>query len=195
MESINEKIKRLRIESGVNQAEVARSAGIKQSSYASIEKGDTKSITIEVGKGIAKALKISFNELFEIESEELKEEFSEKLKEITEALEKMAENAKKDKTIIDLLERIITFQTTSMISSIYTSADVVLKRKILGSRVEDVEKLNEILLEYVLQLKNALILGSVFNSDAFEKFENMLADRDHFDNKEFEFKLTNNSPG
>lgn len=68
MESINEKIKRLRLESGINQADVARSAGIKQSSYASIEKGDTKSISIEVGKGIAKALRISFLELFEIEA-------------------------------------------------------------------------------------------------------------------------------
>lgn len=68
MESINEKIKRIRLETGVNQADVARSAGIKQSSYASIEKGDTKSISIEVGKGIAKALNISFNELFEIET-------------------------------------------------------------------------------------------------------------------------------
>lgn len=67
MESINEKIKRIRLETGVSQADVARSAGIKQSSYASIEKGDTKSISIEVGKGIARALKISFNELFDIE--------------------------------------------------------------------------------------------------------------------------------
>jgi transcriptional regulator with XRE-family HTH domain len=67
MESVNEKIKRLRIKSGVNQADVARSAGIKQSSYASIEKGDTKSITINVGKGIAKALGVSFNELFDVE--------------------------------------------------------------------------------------------------------------------------------
>lgn len=69
MESINEKIKRIRLEAGVNQADVARSAGIKQSSYASIEKGDTKAISIEVGKGIAKALRISFNELFDIEIE------------------------------------------------------------------------------------------------------------------------------
>jgi len=67
MESINEKIKRIRIEIGINQADVARSAGIKQSSYASIEKGDTKSISIDVGKGIAKALRISFNELFDIQ--------------------------------------------------------------------------------------------------------------------------------
>jgi len=70
MESINEKIKRIRLEAGVNQAVVARSAGLKQSSYASIEKGDTKAISIEVGRGIAKALGLSFNELFEIELSE-----------------------------------------------------------------------------------------------------------------------------
>lgn len=66
MNAINEKIKELRVKSGIKQADVARSAGIKQSSYASIEKGDTKSISIEVGKGIAKALEVSFNELFDI---------------------------------------------------------------------------------------------------------------------------------
>ena len=45
MNAINEKIKELRVKSGIKQADVARSAGIKQSSYASIEKGDTKSIS------------------------------------------------------------------------------------------------------------------------------------------------------
>lgn len=108
MESINEKIKQLRIKTGVSQAEVSRSAGIKQSSYASIEKGDTKSISIEVGKGIAKALGISFNELFEIEAEqnnllieELKSEI-EKRNRIQEITDK--ELALKDK-LIDSYEK------------------------------------------------------------------------------------------
>ena len=68
MVSINEKITEIRLSKGIKQSDVARAAGLKQPSYASIEKGETKSITIEAGKGIAAALGISFNELFEIES-------------------------------------------------------------------------------------------------------------------------------
>lgn len=87
MEGLNEKIKQLRIERGINQVDVAKSAGIKQSSYASIEKGDTKTFSLKVAKGIAKALNVNFNELFDIEVqkddsllEELKAE-NERLKE------------------------------------------------------------------------------------------------------------------
>lgn len=98
MESINEKIKRIRLETGVNQADVARSAGIKQSSYASIEKGDTKAISIEVGKGIAKALKISFNELFDIEV------FDEKLELINKLAKEYEEAKQRTDEIIESLD-------------------------------------------------------------------------------------------
>lgn len=82
MVTINEKIKNIRIEKNIKQSEVARSANIKQPSYASIENGKTKSISIEVGKGIAKALGVSFNELFEIESTDIYDinELKEKIK-------------------------------------------------------------------------------------------------------------------
>lgn len=85
MESLNEKIKRLRKQSGLSQIEVARSAGINQASYSNLEKGDTKSISIEVGKGIARTLGISFNELFGVEgnnpTEELLKKENESLRE------------------------------------------------------------------------------------------------------------------
>ena len=85
MESLNERIKRLRKEKGISQSEVAKASGITQSSYASIEKGDTKSITIEVGKGIATALGISFNTIFEIEIDnQEKESFINQINDLTE---------------------------------------------------------------------------------------------------------------
>lgn len=68
MSSFGQKIKQLRESMGISQKQVAEAAGIKPSSYFHIENGKTQSITIEVGKGIAKALGISFDELFEIES-------------------------------------------------------------------------------------------------------------------------------
>lgn len=74
MESINERIKRIRKAAGINQAEVAKAAGINQASFSNIEKGDTKSISIEIGKGIATALGIPFSELFEVEGDSRKDE-------------------------------------------------------------------------------------------------------------------------
>lgn len=71
MESLNERLKKKRNELGLSQTFVAELAGITQSAYAQIENGNTKSITIEAGKGIAKALNVPFSELFEIEHSEL----------------------------------------------------------------------------------------------------------------------------
>lgn len=68
MEKIGEKIRRIRKSKGISQTTVSDICGIKQSSFANIENGNTQNITIEIGKGIAKALDVSFGELFEIES-------------------------------------------------------------------------------------------------------------------------------
>ncbi len=69
METIGEKIRRIRKSKGISQMTVADTCNIKQSSYANIESGKTQNITIEIGKGIAKALDVSFSELFEIDNE------------------------------------------------------------------------------------------------------------------------------
>jgi|GEM_PF-2749737 len=67
MEELKDKLIRLRLEKGLKQAQVAKAAGIKQPSYASIEKGDTKNVSLNVAIGIAKALDVPFNELFDID--------------------------------------------------------------------------------------------------------------------------------
>ncbi|WP_372648013.1 helix-turn-helix domain-containing protein [Draconibacterium sp.] len=109
---INEKIRRLRIEKGISQADVASQSGIKQASYSNIEKpqskGGNKSISIDIGKGIAKALGVSFNELFDIEipnSDQVSriEEENSKLKKENEQLEKRVNELEK---MVSLLETI-----------------------------------------------------------------------------------------
>jgi len=67
METLGEKIRRVRKQKGLNQSQVAEIAGITQSALASIENNKTNNIFLEVAKGIAKALDVSFNDLFEIE--------------------------------------------------------------------------------------------------------------------------------
>lgn len=101
MESINEKIKLLRKQRGISQVEVAKTAGINQASYSNIEKGDTKSITIEVGKGIARALGIPFAELFDIEPSKENSEQIEKIKIENESLKKQL---KEKVQILELLK-------------------------------------------------------------------------------------------
>lgn len=67
-----EEIKKYRTQKNLSQGKMAEIIGISQAAYAKIECGITQNITIDIGKGIAKALEISFNELFEIEVAENK---------------------------------------------------------------------------------------------------------------------------
>ncbi|MCL6101614.1 MAG: helix-turn-helix domain-containing protein [Bacteroidetes bacterium] len=101
MESLGEKIKRIRKSKGISQIVVAESCMIKQPSYANIESGKTQNITIEIGIGIAKALGVSFNELFEIEIGNLpKEEVNIQLEDLKVKLEELKERiSEKDQLI------------------------------------------------------------------------------------------------
>lgn len=108
MESLNEKIRRIRKQSGLSQIEVAKLAGINQASYSNLENGDTKSISIEVGKGISKALNIPFNELFDIEISKTDTELIESLKYENDKLKKEIN----DKSmLVDLLTKEKTILT------------------------------------------------------------------------------------
>ncbi len=67
VETLNEKIKRLRKEKGLSQLELSSEIGISQTAYASIESGKTKSVTIEIGKGLSKILNVDFGVLFDVD--------------------------------------------------------------------------------------------------------------------------------
>lgn len=69
METIGEKIKRLRTEKRLTQKQVSESCGLTPSAYLFIENGTTKSISIDVGKGIARALEVPFVDLFDIDDQ------------------------------------------------------------------------------------------------------------------------------
>lgn len=106
MEPVGEKIKQIRKSKGINQTVVADICGIKQSSYANIENGKTQTISIEVGKGIAKALGVSFVDLFEIETNDpLAEENSIKMKSLEWELETLYDVLKERKEFIELLQK------------------------------------------------------------------------------------------
>lgn len=101
MESLNDRLKKKRKEIGLSQTAVAELAGITQSAYAQIENGNTKSITIEAGKGIAEALGISFNVLFDIETVQIGSEAIQKI-----ANQLQAKNQLLEQRIFELEKRI-----------------------------------------------------------------------------------------
>ena len=64
MLSIGANLKRLRTDKGMSQTELAEAVNVTQSMIAQIERG-TKSLTMELGKEVSEALKVSVNELLE----------------------------------------------------------------------------------------------------------------------------------
>lgn len=69
MEELFNKIKRLREERNLNHVAISKEIGISNTAYSKIEKGITKNISLDTAIKIARVLKVDFNELFEIESE------------------------------------------------------------------------------------------------------------------------------
>lgn len=69
---ILERIKNLRNQKGISQTKLAEAIGISQTGYAKIERGDTENIPLSVAVGIAKALNVGFNELFDIDGDSRK---------------------------------------------------------------------------------------------------------------------------
>lgn len=122
---ISEKIKKLRKLKDLSQSEVANIINISQAAYAKIESGFTKSITIEIGKGIAKALDVSFNELFDIDAPSASIDQTEKLIVEIEALKKQLDEKM---LLIDLLlrEKEI-YKQTSIEAIVRYSDDMLIK--------------------------------------------------------------------
>lgn len=101
VETIHEKIKRLRIERRINQIELANSIGVSRSAFILMENGSTKSISVDIGKKLAEKLGVSFNELFEVENPELETAKKEierlkKSSDFNEAILKLARDQSKD---------------------------------------------------------------------------------------------------
>lgn len=66
METIGDKIKKLRNAKRLSLKELADRVNLSNTGLSKIETGKTKTVTIEIGKRLCEALDVSFNELFEI---------------------------------------------------------------------------------------------------------------------------------
>ena len=97
-----EKIKELRKQNGLSQGDLAEIAGVQQTSISNIENGITGKEIIKVGiaQKIAKALNISFNELFEIE---IPSSNNDKIVELEKKIAVLEEQLQDKRKIIDFL--------------------------------------------------------------------------------------------
>lgn len=62
-------IKQIRIDKKIKQKDLAEAAGIRQATLSEIENDQTKNPGIETMKAIAKALSVSLNDLFPVNTD------------------------------------------------------------------------------------------------------------------------------
>jgi len=122
----SDKIRELRKGKGISQTDMADLIGISQAAYGKIESGFTKSISIDIGKGIAKALNVSFGELFDVEdtnSEDLKKQhevWEKEMQVLWDSIKKKNKEIEDKELIIELLKREREIYKQSVIISIET---------------------------------------------------------------------------
>ena len=172
---ISEKIRNLRKIKNLSQAQVAEIVGISQAAYAKIDSGFTKSISIEIGKGISKALNIHFNELFDIEATPQNQDETESLISEIEGLKKQIEdiikNSRKDEQIIDLHKQLHSNLKNAILDT-YFSAMTFISFDIL-KRYENNEQKDlifGILYSFTEEFKKELIENACYSISEFELF-------------------------
>jgi transcriptional regulator with XRE-family HTH domain len=151
-----EKIKQFRKQKNLSQAQIAESIGISQAAFAKIESGETKSITIEVGKGIAIALGIPFYEIFDIEPSKENSEQIEKLKIENESLKKQLEEKVQ---ILELLKNEKAHVSLYLLMRLFGRLEIglqALEAEILKSETEE---------EKIKLAKKKLAIASDFTFD------------------------------
>jgi len=158
MESMNERIKRLRKSIGLKQVDIATTIGITQPSFASIESGRTKSISIELGQKIANVLNVSFNELFDVGNSHKIESFNneiEFLKTRISELSFLVETLKNEKEHIKdhLVMQMVSAYSfeTKVVASEFSSANSDEDRDIRSQLLEGIQRMYDINKEYYIR--------------------------------------------
>ncbi|MGM0408172.1 MAG: helix-turn-helix domain-containing protein [Bacteroidota bacterium] len=178
MKPVGEKIKQIRKSKGISQTVVADICGIKQSSYANIENGKTQTISIEVGKGIAKALGVSFVDLFEIETNDpLAEENSIKIKSMEWELETLYDVLKERKEHIELLKnrieaykKLLLISTDAFLQPYFVDIDSDIKSAKSDKERNKLIKRKKKLNDTINNIKKFYIDMGLLTKDEIEKF-------------------------
>jgi len=134
MKGIEGKIKRIRNDNGLSKAYMSRACDITPTAYSNIEDDITDSINIETGRKIAKALGVSFNELFEIEGD------SQKIDALNKQIERLNERVKELKMQIEDKDSLLLYfsRTNKNVRNF-----LIKRMNEFIAKLDDPEKLNE----------------------------------------------------
>ncbi len=101
-----EKIKSLRIQNGISQVDMANAAFMSRSAYIAFEKNGSENLPLKSAFGLAKALGLSFNELFEVGSLNVSEtEDNSKIEILEEQIQNILKRADEREALISHLQR------------------------------------------------------------------------------------------
>ena len=176
METIGDKIKGHRKVKGLSLMELAKILEVSDTALSKIETGKTKSITIDLGKGIAKALEIPFYKMFDIEidaidsvSEELKAENELLKKEIDKSNELLLDRAKLikgyEREIEEYKNHLITWPEYYILGLIADASKNIPKTNI--DKAKTVERINQ---AYNL-IATAFLYSTKFDAEFIDKLE------------------------
>ena len=112
-----EKIKALRNQKGLSQSKMADLIGISQTGYAKIESAVTENIALSVAVGMAKALNVGFNELFNIDGD------SQKIDELSNQIVNLNKINNDQKNIIKLYD--VLYQ--NFVRKVLESSEIISK--------------------------------------------------------------------
>jgi transcriptional regulator with XRE-family HTH domain len=169
MEAIGKKIKRLRNIKRISLKELASILGVSDTALSKIETGKTQSITIDLGKGIASTLEVSFNELFEIEPPQINTEEIEQLKRRVKELE---ETLRAHQITIELQNKNLNYAKFIVMSMLIGDDDlaIVEYEKAFGKNPEDVSLGVIIAIDKIEKRLGHLINTGTLTKEDFEFF-------------------------
>lgn len=165
METMNEKIKRIRKSKGLSQNDVASHIGITQPSFASIESGRTKSISIDLGEKIAKMLDVSFNDLFGIRDSQNNISLSNKIEQLEKRISEL------ESQLEDKRKLLLTYEDTADYFELFNKYST---ETLLGNNDISALKLFSIVIDRITKEKGStglLLSGAGFRVKYFSEDE------------------------
>ena len=105
LSQVLEKIKVLRVKKGKSQTQMAELLGITQAGYANIESNIKGKLSLAYAVGIAKALEVGFNELYNIDGDSQKiDSLNNEIETLKNRIKELEEQLEDKRRIVSLLE-------------------------------------------------------------------------------------------
>ena len=176
------KIKNLRNQNKLSQKDMADTIGISQTGYANIERGFTENIPLYVAVGIAKTLKVGFNELFEIDgSGQINDNLNSQVKELNERIDDLKKRIEEKEKVIILTEKDISSFKMAIFDAISISSFMALSD--LQKKIDDKTHCiiaSEIIAKQTPTFMNFLVEWKYVSEDDIKKFQKKNRENTYF---------------